>query len=232
MSACYYTCTQGATQDNGKCTSPDGQGGHDCCASAEWNEPQTCARGWKVTQCLVQHGQDVPCGDGQSTAGLDPTAGCWYTCVDGDGNANAQACTSPNGRGSLDCCANESAGERKTCSAGYTVQDTDGPEWESAACAAIQGKGDWANAFSQACGSQVEPRPGRHPRNDGSHPEACSHECADLMVPWHEQCGNQEQSPDQELLYSYCLQTLGRDPCQAGDAWGLCPGMPGGGGHR
>ena len=69
--------------------------------------------------------------------------------------------------------------------------------------------------------------------NDGgSHPEACSHECADLMVPWHEQCGNQEQIPDQELLYSYCLQTLGRDPCQAGDAWGLCPGMPGGGGHR
>eukprot|EP01050_Picozoa_sp_SAG11_P016015 SAG11_NODE_2135_length_3772_cov_6.006534_1_plen_230_part_00 len=43
---------------------------------------------------------------------------------------------------------------------------------------------------------------------------SCSHACADLLVPWHEQCGNPEQAPALERQYSACLQTLGRDPCQ------------------
>merc|ERR1712224_708619 len=45
-----------------KCTSPDGQGGHDCCASWDWAEPKTCAFGYKVKKL----GDD-----------------CWYTCVEG-----------------------------------------------------------------------------------------------------------------------------------------------------
>merc|ERR1711869_164408 len=45
-----------------KCTSPDGLGGHDCCASWEWGEPKTCAFGYKAKSL----GDD-----------------CWYTCVEG-----------------------------------------------------------------------------------------------------------------------------------------------------
>jgi len=45
-----------------KCTSPDGMGGHDCCASMDWGEPMTCALGYKVKK-LNQY--------------------CQYTCVKG-----------------------------------------------------------------------------------------------------------------------------------------------------
>jgi len=45
-----------------KCTSPDGNGGHDCCASWDWGEPKTCAFGYKVKE-LEEY--------------------CWYTCVEG-----------------------------------------------------------------------------------------------------------------------------------------------------
>ena len=35
-----------AACDDSMCTSPDGQGGYDCCASMDWGEPQTCAAGY------------------------------------------------------------------------------------------------------------------------------------------------------------------------------------------
>jgi len=48
------------TGDTKKCTSPDGQGGYDCCATIDWNEPKTCAEGYYVE---------------------DLSDYCWYTCV-------------------------------------------------------------------------------------------------------------------------------------------------------
>jgi len=45
-----------------KCTSPNGLGGRDCCASKDWGEPQTCASGYKVKPS---------------------DAYCWYTCISG-----------------------------------------------------------------------------------------------------------------------------------------------------
>ena len=42
----YSTTTPEAACDDSKCTSPDGQGGTDCCASDAWGEPKTCADGY------------------------------------------------------------------------------------------------------------------------------------------------------------------------------------------
>ena len=50
-----------------KCTSPDGMGGFDCCASYAWGEPKTCAPGYTV--------KEQP---SRSDWGIE---NCWYTCL-------------------------------------------------------------------------------------------------------------------------------------------------------
>ena len=46
-----YSCCTGPRFtgcDDSKCTSPDGSGGTDCCASPSWFEPKTCVAGYEV----------------------------------------------------------------------------------------------------------------------------------------------------------------------------------------
>ena len=52
-----YTCMPG---DSSRCSSTDGNGGTDCCASMYWDEPQTCADDYTV---------------------VETNDFCWYTCV-------------------------------------------------------------------------------------------------------------------------------------------------------
>ena len=49
IDTCMYTCLdQNGDADDSKCTSPDGDGGMDCCAADRWGEPKTCAEGYTV----------------------------------------------------------------------------------------------------------------------------------------------------------------------------------------
>jgi len=54
----------------GKCTSPDGAGGFDCCADDSWGEPKTCAPGYTVKEQPSRNDWDL---------------NCWYTCLSNSG---------------------------------------------------------------------------------------------------------------------------------------------------
>jgi len=66
-----------------KCTSPDGVGGYDCCASSSWSEPKTCESGYSVKS-------------------LEEYAFCMYTCVASQGSTSvaSQGSTSVASQGS------------------------------------------------------------------------------------------------------------------------------------
>jgi hypothetical protein len=54
----------------GKCTSPDGAGGFDCCADDSWGEPKACAPGYTVKEQPTRN---------------DWNLNCWYTCLSNSG---------------------------------------------------------------------------------------------------------------------------------------------------
>lgn len=57
---CEYACLDsGGVHHEDKCTSPGGSYGQlDCCASAEWNEPKTCAPGFSVGRSTEKQKED------------------------------------------------------------------------------------------------------------------------------------------------------------------------------